>query len=85
MGSNFAIDLAENIDISLEQAIGYHLQGNHYPPVPLSMVPVCIQAIDFAHQEMWDETIEMPDGISYNRIGVRINDCYNDCYGINSR
>jgi hypothetical protein len=35
MGNNFAQDLAENIDISLEQAIGYHLQGNHYPPVPL--------------------------------------------------
>ena len=65
MGSNFATDLAENLDLSLEQAIGYHLQGNHYPPVPLSMVPVCIAAIDFAHQEMWDETVEMPDGISY--------------------
>jgi hypothetical protein len=68
MGTNFATDLAENIDISLEQAIGYHLQGNHYPPVPLSMVPVCIQAIDFAHEDLWDETIEMPDGISYKGL-----------------
>jgi hypothetical protein len=32
MGNNTAIDLATNLDISLEQAIGYHLQGNHYPP-----------------------------------------------------
>jgi hypothetical protein len=29
------------------------------------MVPVCIEAIDFANDEMWDETIEMPDGITY--------------------
>ena len=46
MGMNTAMDLAENIDISLEDAIGYHLQGNHYPPVPLSMVQPCIDAID---------------------------------------
>ena len=44
MGSNFATDLAENIDLSLEQAI------------------------DFAHEDKWDETIEMPDGISYKGL-----------------
>lgn len=65
MGFNTALDLAENIDVSLEDAIAMHLRGNHYPPVPLSMVPVCIEAIDFAHEEKWDETIEMPDGITY--------------------
>jgi hypothetical protein len=32
------------------------------------MVPVCIQAIDFAHEDKWDETIEMPDGISYKGL-----------------
>ena len=46
MGYNTALDFAENLDITLEQAIGYHLQGNHYPPVPLSMVQPCIDAID---------------------------------------
>ena len=66
MGNNTAMDLAENIDLSLEDAIGYHLQGNHYPPVPLSMVPVCIQTLDFANDNLWDETVEMPEGISYN-------------------
>ena len=62
MGYLTSLDLA---DLELEQAIGYHLQGNHYPAVPLSMVPVCIEAIDFAHDDKWDETIEMPDGITY--------------------
>jgi len=64
MGSVTAIGLADSV-LDLETQLAYHLQGNHYPPVPLSMVPVCIAAIDFAHQDLWDETIEMPDGISY--------------------
>jgi hypothetical protein len=65
MGSNFATDLAENIDISLEQAIGYHLQGNHYPPVPLSMVQPCIEALDAAREMDAMRQIEMPEGVFY--------------------
>ena len=65
MGYNTALDFAENIDISLEQAIGYHLQGNHYPPVPLSMVQPCIEAIDAYYDEDTDREIEMPEGVSY--------------------
>ncbi len=37
MGSTTAQDLAENV-IDIRQSIGYHLTGNHYPPVPMSMV-----------------------------------------------
>ena len=65
MGTNTAIDLATNIDISLEQAIGYHLQGNHYPPVPLSMVAPCIEALDAAREMDAMRQIEMPEGITY--------------------
>jgi hypothetical protein len=65
MGSNFALDLAENIDVTLEQAIGMHLQGNHYPPVPLSMVQPCIEAIDAYYEEDFNREIEMPEGVSY--------------------
>ena len=65
MGHNTAIDLAEYIDISLEQAIGYHLQGNHYPPVPLSMVQPCIEALDAAREMDAMRQIEMPEGITY--------------------
>jgi hypothetical protein len=65
MGSNFATDLAENIDITLEQAIGYHLQGNHYPPVPLIMVQPCIDAIDAYYEDDYNRFIAMPDGVFY--------------------
>jgi hypothetical protein len=65
MGSNTAIDLAENLDLSLEQQIGYHLQGNHYPPVPLSMVQPCIDAIDAFYDEEYNRFIPMPEGVFY--------------------
>ena len=65
MGRNLATELAENIDISLEQAIGYHLQGNHYPPVPLMMVEPCIAAIDAYYNEDYNLEINMPEGVSY--------------------
>ena len=55
MGLSTALDLAENLD--LESAIGYHLQGNHYPPVPLSMVQPCIEAIDAYYDEDYNRYI----------------------------
>ena len=64
MGSVTAIGLAES-ELDLEKQLAYHLQGNHYPPVPLSMVQPCIDAIDAAYDEDYDREIEMPEGVSY--------------------
>ena len=63
MGYNTALDLSNQLD--LEVALGYHLQGNHYPPVPLSMVQPCIDAIDAYWEEDLERLIEMPEGVSY--------------------
>ena len=55
MGSNFATELASGDlfpTLDLESAIAMHLQDNHYPPVPVSMVQPCIDAID-AYWECW--------------------------------
>ena len=68
MGSNFAIDLAgldESNPLTLEQKISIHLQVNHYPPVPLSMVQPCIEAIDAYWDEDCDRVIAMPEGVFY--------------------
>ncbi len=64
MGSVTAIGLADSV-LDLETQLAYHLQGNHYPPVPLSMVQPCIEAIDAAYDEDYDRMIEMPQGVSY--------------------
>ena len=63
MGYTTALDLSNELD--LEVALGYHLQGNHYPPVPLSMVQPCIEAIDAYYDEDYNKLIEMPQGVSY--------------------
>jgi len=69
MGSITAIGLADT-ELDLEKQLAYHLQGNHYPPVPLSMVQPCIEAIDAAYDEDYDREIAMPQGISYKGSNV---------------
>lgn len=63
MGYTTALDLAE--ELSLEAGLAYHLQGNHYPPVPVSMVQPCIDAIDAYYDEDYNRLIEMPEGVFY--------------------
>jgi hypothetical protein len=65
MGSITAIDLAESVELSLEDQIGIHLTSNHYPPVPKSMVPVCIDAIDKANEGDWNSMVKLPEGVSW--------------------
>jgi len=66
MGSNMAYELADGLlDLDLETQIGYHLRGNHYPPVPLSMVEPCIDAIDAYHDEDYQRLITLPAPITW--------------------
>ena len=66
MGSTLATELADGtLGLDMESAIGMHLRGNHYPPVPLSMVPVCIEAIDAYWEDDLNRAIELPEGISW--------------------
>lgn len=66
MGANFAHDLASGeFGLTPEDAIRIHLTANHYPPVPTSMVSVCLEAIDLANEGEWDTTIELPEGVEW--------------------
>jgi hypothetical protein len=68
MGSNMATELADKDlfpNLTLEDAIGMHLRGNHYPPVPLSMVQPCIDAIDAFNEGEGDRMITLPEGVSW--------------------
>jgi hypothetical protein len=63
MGNMTAIDIAAS-GVSMEQQIAWHLQGNHYPPVPVSMVQACIEAIDAYWEDDLDRKIDLPiDGL----------------------
>ena len=67
MGYTTAQELASILD--LESSIAMHLQANHYPPVPVSMVKPCIEAID-AYNDNYDanKMIALPEGISWRGI-----------------
>ena len=67
MGSNFATELADEelLGLDLETSIAIHLQANHYPPVPTSMVEPCIAAIDAYHDEDYQRLIDLPTPITW--------------------
>ena len=66
MGHNFATELAEeDFGLTLEQAVGIHLQSNHYPPVPSAMIEPCIEAIQKCNEGDSGALIELPEGISW--------------------
>ena len=64
MGSVTALGIQDSV-LDLETQLAYHLQGNHYPPVPLSMVQPCIDAIDAYYEEDYERFIAMPEGVFY--------------------
>jgi len=68
MGTTGATAMAEEVavnNIKMEQALVWHLQCNHYPPVPVSMVAPCIRAIEKANRGEWNAQVRMPKGITY--------------------
>ena len=48
-----------------EEALRIHLQYNHYPPIPLSMMKVCQNAIKNANEGNWNKSVRLPEGILY--------------------
>ena len=64
MGSVTALGIQDSV-LDLETQLAYHLQGNHYPPVPLSMVQPCIDAIDAYYDNDAMRQIAMPEGVFY--------------------
>jgi hypothetical protein len=67
MGALRAMDIADGF--GLEQGIELHLTSNHYPPVPIEMVPVCIDAIDAVNSESnWEKEITLPSGVTYKGL-----------------
>jgi hypothetical protein len=64
MGRMYAEGIAET-DLSLTDQIRWHLTGNFYPPVPESMVPVCVAALEAAYEEDWNRSVSLPEGVLY--------------------
>jgi hypothetical protein len=66
MGRMTAMEIADT-DVSLEQQLSWHLQGNHYPPIPQVMIQPCMDAIDACWEEDSNRLIQLPiDGLDRN-------------------
>jgi hypothetical protein len=65
MGAMQAAEMATLTDA--RTAMAWHLQGNHYPPVPSSMVDPCLDAIEACNNGDPERKIDLPfDGVDRN-------------------
>ncbi len=64
MGNRTAVEIADS-GLSLEQGLEWHLQGNHYPPVPTTMVKPCVEAIKAFNEGDYQREIELPEKVLY--------------------
>ncbi len=74
MGNSVAAGYADAIDqglCSLDSALAAHLQSNHYPPLPMELVPVCVKAIKRIEYGSPDRRIQLPTGMRLAMGGGR--------------
>jgi hypothetical protein len=64
MGSLQAREMAELMEI--DSALAWHLRANHYPPVPVSMVEPCKEAIQAFLEGDYLRKIELPNPVKYH-------------------
>jgi hypothetical protein len=69
VGRTYAEGIAET-EIPLERQIAWHLQGNHYPPVHPTFIPVAIEAIEKVNDGEGNTVITMPNGIEKTAYGI---------------
>lgn len=62
MGYGIGQDIAKS-SLDLETKMSWQLQGNHYPPIDDSFIPVAIKAIECANTNNWDKVLELPNGV----------------------
>ena len=55
---------------SVDQALVWHLQGNHYPPIHPDFIAPAKQAIELANQGKWDTIITLPNGVDKSVGGI---------------
>jgi hypothetical protein len=64
MGKMTAIAIAES-HFDIKTQLSYHLTHNHYPPLPIEILGVCLEAIEKANEGQWDERVLLPEGTYY--------------------
>lgn len=64
MGRMQAQEMA-GMGLDIDVALSWHLQSNHYPPVPTKMNAIAKRAIELAVKDEWGVEIELPEGVTF--------------------
>ena len=64
MGNFGVIGMLEN-GMDIQRTMEWHLQSNHYPPVPSTMAEPCFEAIDHYNAEDYDAEVKLPYGVTF--------------------
>ena len=51
------------VSLPSEAALHWHLQSNHYPPLPISLVPTCQRAIELVASDEGGRRVRLPKGL----------------------
>jgi hypothetical protein len=65
MGNNLSLELSSDYALDLHSQITIQLRSNHYPPIPLSMVEPCIEAINACNEDDYERLITLPESITW--------------------
>lgn len=55
--------LIAEANLDLDAKLSWHLEGNHYPPIDKSFIPIAKQAIEHANNDEWDAVLTYPNGL----------------------
>lgn len=50
----------------------WHLQSNHYPPIPLYMVETAKEAMVAAREGDLERELKLPEGVVHRKSGARV-------------
>lgn len=64
MGYSAAVAMRQAL--RYDAALVWHLQYNHYPPLPIAFAPLCKQAIAHVNDGDSDARLRLPRGITVN-------------------
>lgn len=70
IGAEGFAQAVEEGDTTLAATLVWQLQSNHFPPVSIAFVPVCIDAIERASVGDWNARIQLPNGRTLTVAGI---------------
>jgi len=64
MGQFGLIGMLDN-DTDTRRTMEWHLQSNHYPPIPVEMADACFEAIGLYDMEDYEAEVTLPEGVTF--------------------